>query len=287
MMAKEHPGKRILRVFPCRTSMTPSDGLAFVGDPPLWRPQADVVHVSVAFTWDIKEGERLEAAWSQYYPVVKLGGPAIDTEPPVAFVPGRYLRHGVTITSRGCPNRCPWCLVPEREGGIQELEITPGWIVQDNNLLATSRKHQKQVFEMLRCQRRAVSFPGGLESRLLDDWVVEQLRRLPIDQVFFAADSQSALENLWPIRERLSFLSRQQLRCYVLIGFGGESPAEAIMRLRRIWDMGFMPFAQLYQPPDNDKIRYNARWRDIARCWSRPAIMKAQSKAWQTETVHR
>lgn len=270
--------KRILRVFPRRTSMTPTDTLAFIGDPPLWRPEADEAHVSVTFTWDVEEGHRLRDAWAQYYPVVKIGGPAINGNRLGEFVPGMYVRPGVTFTSRGCPHRCPWCLVHKREGDIRELEIRPGWIVQDNNLLATSRRHQEKVFEMLRSQKRLVSFPGGLDSRLLNDWVVDQLSTLRIGQVFFAADCEAALDDLRPVRDRLPFLKHRQLRCYVLIGFRGELPVEAVMRLRRVWDMGFMPFAQLYQPPANRRIRYSAQWRDIARCWSRPAIMRARAK---------
>jgi hypothetical protein len=50
----------IARVFPRRTAATPSDAYAFVGDPPLFLP-ADIteVHVSVTFTWDRVEGERV------------------------------------------------------------------------------------------------------------------------------------------------------------------------------------------------------------------------------------
>ena len=33
---------KIIRVFPRKTHMTPTDPYAFVGDPPLWRPKADV-----------------------------------------------------------------------------------------------------------------------------------------------------------------------------------------------------------------------------------------------------
>jgi hypothetical protein len=57
----------IVRVFPRRTSLTPDDALAFVGDPPLWRPEADEVHVSCTFTWDIPEAKRLAEAWSHLY----------------------------------------------------------------------------------------------------------------------------------------------------------------------------------------------------------------------------
>lgn len=69
---------KILRVFPQRTSHTPDDDLAFIGDPPLFRPEVDEVHVSCTFLYDKPEAERLADAWSKYYPEVKLGGPAYD-----------------------------------------------------------------------------------------------------------------------------------------------------------------------------------------------------------------
>lgn len=126
--------KKVIRVFPKRTSHTPIDDMAFIGAPPLDRPEADEVHISCAFTWDQPKAEDLKMAWSQYYPVVKVGGPAYD-DPCDGFTPGQYLKPGITITSRGCNNHCPWCLVPEREGKIRELAICPGNKIQDNNLL--------------------------------------------------------------------------------------------------------------------------------------------------------
>lgn len=56
---------RIARVFPRRTSMTPTDDLAFVDCPPplLAMPEIDEVHVSVAFTWYMPKAERLAEEW--------------------------------------------------------------------------------------------------------------------------------------------------------------------------------------------------------------------------------
>lgn len=263
----------IIRVFPRKTSMMPGDAYAFVGDPPLWRPEADEVHVSCTFTWHIEEAHRLQEAWAQHYPVVKLGGPAISGSNG-DFVPGMYLKHGVTITSRGCPNKCPWCLVPDQEGDLRTLKIKPGWIVQDNNLLATSQEHQSQVFQMLREQGRAVSFPGGLDARLLTNWAVVQLSTVRIKEVFLAADSKGALPQLREAVWRLRFLKRRQLRCYVLVAYGGETIEEATERLEAVWGIGCLPFAQLYQPPDR-YIAYSRDWKALARTWSRPAAMIA------------
>lgn len=83
---------RILRVFPRRTSCTPDDPMVAIGDPGLFLPEADEVHVSVTFTWDRAEGERLREAWAAHYAVVRLGGPGVDGESPESFRPGRYLR---------------------------------------------------------------------------------------------------------------------------------------------------------------------------------------------------
>jgi len=262
----------IIRVFPRRTSMTPTDAMAFVGDPPFWRPAAVEVHVSVAFTWDIPEAERLADAWGQYYPTVKIGGPALNSAA-WDFQPRVYLKQGVTITSRGCNRKCPWCFVPGREGRIKLLPIEPGNIIQDNNILQTGHDHMSAVFEMLRQQPRAAVFAGGLDARLIDDWVAEQLSRLRIREVFLAADFDGMLPWLEKAVAKLDFLKRRQLRCYVLTGFEGTLQDNQ-RRLERVWEMGYMPFAQLYQPADG-YVEYDLPWRWLARKWSRPAAMVA------------
>jgi len=269
---------KVIRVFPKRTSLTPDDPLCFVGAPSLFCPQADEVHVSVTFTWDIAEGQRLTGAWGNYYEVVRLGGPALGS-PCNGFEPGQYIRRGVTFTTRGCNNHCPWCLVPEREGRLTEYRnFAPGNIVQDNNLLQSSRSHLRRVFAMLKAQSQATVFSGGLDARLVDDWVVEELRGLRINQLFLAADTKGALKPLKRALGKLSELGRQKLRVYTMIAFNDETLSAAKERLEAVWELGGMPFAQLYQPPDR-WIEYSREWKQLARRWSRPAIMKAAHAA--------
>lgn len=255
--------------------MTPKDPLVTIGDPPLayWRPLADEVHISCVFSWDIQECKRLHEAWSQYYSKVKLGGPAFNS-PCNGFIPGRYVRCGVTFTTRGCNNSCPWCLVPGREGKLQEIkDFAPGHIIQDNNLLQASHRHIRNVVEMLKTQR-AVTFSGGIDARLVDDWVVEQLQSITVKQLFLAADTKAALKPLEKALDKLSALGRNKLRVYVLVAYDNEVISEARARLETVWQLGGMPFAQLYQPPKGRD--YPQPWRDLARNWSRPAIMKAR-----------
>lgn len=266
----------IIRVFPRKTSQTPIDPYAFVGDPPLWRPEAMKVHISITFTWDIEEGKRLQEAWAQYYPVVEIGGPAMKTRPD-CFIPGVFVKSGVIFTSRGCNNSCPWCLVPEIEGKLRIIPIAPGYIVQDNNFLQCPVEHRIAVYQMLNSQRKAIQLSGGLDTRLITDEIADELQGLHIGQIFLAADTEASLKPLTKAIQKLSSLGRQKTRCFVLIAYNGETIEQAEARLRRVWELGAMPFAQLYQPPDH-YIKYGRVWKALARTWSRPAAMKALMK---------
>jgi len=267
---------RIIRVFPRGNSNLPVDRMAFIGDVPLFRPDpadVDEVHVSCVFTWDKAEAERLAEGWRHYYRNVKLGGPAYG-DPGGEFEPGMYLWSGITITTRGCPNNCSFCLVPKREGKFRELTIKPGFVINDNNILAASRAHFEGVCEMLRAQPRAAIFRGGLEAARLTDWHVDQLRGLRINELWFACDHPHALMPLKAALAKLPWLRREQKRCYVLVGHGDETPASAEARLLDVWDAGCLPFAQLYQD-DSGERRQDRAWHELVRTWSRPAACKA------------
>ena len=109
--------------------MSPTDRNAYFAEPDLFTPEYDEVHISVTFTWDTKRAWELARQWNHIAPV-KIGGVAINGEPKDGFKAGMYLRNGVTITSRGCPNRCPFCLV--RQNLIEIEDFPEGNIVQDS-----------------------------------------------------------------------------------------------------------------------------------------------------------
>jgi len=268
--------KRIIRVFPRRTSATPTDELAYVGLPDLW-VEADLVQISVAFGWDLPQAEGLAREWRRIAPV-EMGGPALgdmDGE----FVPGRFLRPGYTITSRGCPNHCWFCQVWRNVKKLHELPIRDGWIVQDDNLLACSRPHVEAVFAMLARQNKRAEFRGGLEALWLEDWHVERLAALtPEPVIWFAYDHPVDLE---PLCEAVRKLRRagfhfgaHRIRCYVLVGWPDDSFEDAEKRLNRCLKMGITPMAMLYRGEHNSNPV--AAWRRFARQWARPRIIHAQ-----------
>ncbi len=262
----------IIRVFPERNSYTPEDDMCFFDKPGLFIPDHSEVHVCCVFTWDIDRCRELQFQWqgATTKPVL-LGGPALG-EAGGDFIPGMYIRKGITFTSRGCPNNCGFCFVPQREGPLRELPIAEGNVIQDNNFLACSKAHRAKVYEMLKKQKQ-VEFRGGLEAARLTDWDIEQMRGLRIKKLFFAADHDAAISTIQSVAARClkAGFKRDNLHCYVLIG---DDMQKNENRLVEVCQAGMMPFAQLYQPIV--RIEYSREWKQFAREWSRPAFYMAK-----------
>ena len=270
----------MIRVFARKTKMTPTDDLAFYDGPPLYELPDLPVYVSVTFTWDLQKGINLFREWQHSFPgKTWIGGPGIlNADRPNEFVPGRFLKQGITITSRGCPKNCPWCLVPKKEGKLKELKIQPGYRVQDNNLLACSQGHILAVFDMLMKQKRGIIFSGGLDIDYLCSWHIEFLKKIKIAQsgLWVACDREADLPKLDKVKDLLSDFPIDKKRCYVLMGFDGDTPAAAIRRCEKIYDKerGFLPFAQYYQPPTAQIRIVPKKWRFAVRKWARPAAYR-------------
>lgn len=266
-----------IRVFPERTKFTPDDNFTVIGEPGLFPPPERPVKISVLFTWHINEAERLLRAWKSIYNDVDIGGPAIGGDLAEDFIPGLFLKKGKVITSRGCTKDCPWCFVPKREGWIKELPIVNGNDVLDNNFLACSKEHIIKVFEMLRRQKEPIKFSGGLDASLLRKWHVDLLKSIKLKFAWFAADNIAALDELEHAAKLMQDFSREKKRCYVLIGFNGESILQAERRLKQVYNFGFLPMAMLYQDGAFKKNQ-NYEFKQLQRVWSRPAIYKKYMK---------
>jgi len=266
---------KIARVFARKTRLSPDDHLAYF-DVPGFLDEADEVHVSTLFTWDMGRAEYLAEQWRHVAPVT-FGGPA-HNQPGAAFVPGMYVRRGAVITSRGCPNRCWFCSVWQREPALIELAIGDGTNVLDDNLLACSERHVRAVFAMLSRQRGRVEFTGGLEAARLQSWHVDLLAKLRPAQMFFAFDTPNDEEPLRVVGGMLADagFTRHHMRVYCLIGYPRDTLDEADSRLRLCVALGFFPMAMLWR--DKDGVR-DPVWARLQREWARPAMIYAKSAA--------
>jgi hypothetical protein len=271
---------QILRVFPRRTAATPDDEMVRIGFPDLFSPDCDEVHISVTFTYDLPEAEKMAEAWGRIAPA-KIGGPALN-DAGGDFVPGRYLKPGYVITSRGCPNRCWFCMAAKREGEIRELPITEGWNVLDNNLLACSKGHIRRVFEMLAAQSHKAKFSGGFEASRMEPWIAASLALLRPQSIYFAYDSPSDKDALaWAISmmRDTGYNWGHSLSAYVLIGYPHDTFSVAEERLGFVLSLGVLPFAMLYR---DEAGKVDQKWRRFQREWCRPTIVASKLRE-QTE----
>jgi hypothetical protein len=216
--------------------------------------------LSVVFSWRLHEAYQ-RSAWYRAagYPVY-AGGPAVALDPDrladVAHVGGRadvLRRHNpnATVTTRGCPRRCPFCAVPLIEGDLVELSAwEPRPVVCDNNLLSASRAHFDRVVDRLK-RLRGVDFNQGLDARLLTPHHAVRLAELDLKAVRLAWDGVRLESQFMRAFERLrkAGIPAGRIHVYVLIGFD-DSPADALYRLETVWKMGAWPNPMRYQPLD-------------------------------------
>lgn len=268
---------KILRVFPRKTKATPDDENVVIGRTPGLFDSADMVKISVSFTWDLPKAEQLYKAWSSVAPC-EIGGPATGQRGE-EFIPGEFLKKGYVITSRGCNNRCWFCSVWKREGNVRELPITEGWNVLDDNLLSCSQQHIDAVFDMLKKQPYKPLFTGGLEAKLLTPELATKLRELRPESMFFAYDTKDDLDPLIDagkmLRDAGFSKSSHKVRAYVLIGYPSDTFEKAEKRIHETIDAGFFPFAMLWK---NERGEENKDWRRFQRTWSNNVITAVNVK---------
>ena len=267
---------KVIRVFPRKTKASPMDENVRFSEPGMF-DHADEVHVSVSFTYDLKRAEYLAKQWERVAPV-KIGGPATGMRGE-EFIPGMYLKNGITITSRGCTNKCWFCSVWKRDGSIRELPIREGHNIADDNLLACSDEHIRKVFEMLRGQKQRAIFSGGIEAKLLQQWMVDEMISLNPEAIYFAYDTPDDLEPLIMAGRMLQEAgfkpSNHSLYCYVLIGYPKDTFERAELRCTEVVKAGFMPYAMLYK---NERGEENKAWRRFQREWSNFTITAHKQK---------
>ena len=265
----------MIRVFSRKTKATPVDDKVYNCGPPLWALEDRDVAVSCTFTYDKPRAEYLAMMWTKQGYDVKVGGPAYDDKGG-NFIPGKFLKPGYVITSRGCNNNCWFCSTWKREGKIRELPIVDGFNVLDSNLLQCSRKHIKAVFAMLKQQKQKAIFTGGLEAAKLKSWHVDLLDDLKPQRIFFAYDTPDDYE---PLRGAAmvtnGLCGKHDRMCYVLIGYPDDTMEKAEDRLLQVFDLGLTPMAMLYR---DDKGKTKQEWRQFQRQWARPHIIYGKLK---------
>lgn len=113
--------------------------------------------------------------------------------------------------TRGCIRKCPWCIVPKKEGTIQPYqdveEIAVGGrtnlILMDNNILAAGDYGIRQLAKIVE-KRYRIDFNQAMDARLVTDEIAEILANIRwMDYIRFGCDTPSQVRDCDNAIERI------------------------------------------------------------------------------------
>ena len=149
--------------------------------------------------------------------------------------------------TRGCPNNCPWCLVPRKEGmirahaDVQEFARHRDVVLLDNNVLAS--EHGIKQIERIVEFGYHVDFNQGMDARLIDNAIARLLSKVKwIKTIRLACDSQTQMKSIQKAVTLLRWNNVRPARYFVYMLV--RDIDEAMERARFLKGLYLEPFAQ-------------------------------------------
>lgn len=174
--------------------------------------------------------------------------------------------------TRGCPNKCKWCVVPKKEGAVHPYmdieEIMQGGkkhaILMDNNILASD--YGLEQLEKIIKKGYRVDFNQGLDARLVTDEIAKMLARVKwVRYPRFGCDTQKQVgevERVISMMDKYGYKGNFFLYCILLPDFN-----ETYKRVTH-WhgNKRVLPYTQPYR--DVTKLRHEIpQWQKDMAEW--------------------
>jgi hypothetical protein len=252
---------------------------------PLARP--DLVYSSRVFSWTDLDPylppDAVQGGTGAGLPTV-LGDEIEHARPDF----GLYgIDYGIGFLTRGCPRRCSWCVVPEKEGEIRAHAefgefvnpLSRDLVLLDNNVLA--HEHGIAQIEAMADARMRIDFNQGLDARIIagDESVARLLSRCrwrgPIRLACDTRSQMPAIEKAITAIRRISgrVMPRRYWLVYVLV----DSVDDALGRVEFLRGLDVTPFAQPIRTAEAPEPPREAK--RFARWVNRPQLF--QSTTWE------
>lgn len=183
--------------------------------------------------------------------------------------------------TRGCPNKCKWCVVPRKEG-----KIKPYWdiervangnkklVLMDNNILAAGDYAHEQLDKAIFHGYR-IDFNQAIDARLVTDDFAKQLAQIKwIDRrIRFGCDTHGQIDDC---EKAIALINSYGYKGeYFLYTMLNDDFEECYSRLQYWWEINhrcreehrpnIYPYAQPYRDPDNPKRPIPQWQKDMAQ----------------------
>jgi hypothetical protein len=232
-------------------------------------PRAETVLASCVFSTD-QSARRVEILRGRYGSALQAGGSGVDLRlrlaPEIEALPPDYSLYpeledrALGFLTRGCPQHCPFCVVPIKEGAprqVSDLEtLLQGrqkLILLDDNLLG--HPAALELLEEIARRDLAVNFNQTLDVRRLTPESAGLLRRIRCSNPAFTRRNQyfslNDARHLDMVRDRYALLGTtggDNVEFVCMYGFN-TSLAEDVERFRFLRSLpGAYVFMQRYRP---------------------------------------
>lgn len=204
-----------------------------------------------------------------------------DCQPDYTIYPSVPTDTAYGFLTRGCPNKCRWCVVPRKEGAIR-----PYWnidrvangrkkvVLMDNNILAAGDYAHEQL-DRINGGGYRVDFNQALDARLVDDDFARQLARTKWlnNRIRFGCDTKAQIEDC---ERAISLINSHGYHGeYFLYTMLNDDFEECWQRLHYWWEINhrcreehrpnIYPYAQPYRDPDDPKRPIPQWQKDMAQ----------------------
>ena len=224
----------------------------------------DKIYMSVVFEKNTKKALQ----FSEQFDNIEIGGYFIDKEKTLPYhiehiMPDYSLyncNYSIGFATRGCIRKCPWCIVPKKEGKIYpNADIYEFWnplhkhiVFYDNNILAHPQ-HFKKIILQLKKENLSADFNQGLDVRLLNDENTQLLSQIKIKpEPRFAFDTLSVEPAVLKGIHLLKKYHINRALWYVLVGFN-TTWEEDMYRVQLLKKHGQRPYVMRYKTIKNKK----------------------------------
>lgn len=240
----------------------------------------DVVYMSkvFSFTEDYRQymtnAKEIRQGGTGYSLSVKLDEAIEFVTPDYSIYPNIDNRTAYGFLTRGCPNRCKWCVVPRKEGGIkpymdvEEIAVDgrTNLILMDNNVLASG--YGLEQIQKIIDRGYRVDFNQALDARLVTDDIAKLLAKVRwIDVIRFGCDTPKQIEECEKAMGMIDSY-RKNPASYLMYTMIGDDFDEALTRLS-FWKSfkRVRVVAQPFRDVDNPHQVIPQWQKDMAR-WS-------------------
>lgn len=163
--------------------------------------------------------------------------------------------------TRGCPRKCKFCIVSEKEGCISKkvADLNRFWNGEkeikllDPNILAC--KDHLELLDQLIKSKANIDITQGLDCRLLTDDNTEKIKKLKLKMLHFAWDNEKDSDLIIKKLEKFkkdTEIEMRKTRCYVLVNFDTTFKFD-LERVEILKKLDYDPYVMIYNKDTAEK----------------------------------